>query len=157
LALEFRLLWAGRRSEPEWEPLEQQYLRRIAAFHPIASRAVKATTAADDPLRRREEAKALEASAPSEAFRVALDRSGRELDSEALAREVGRWRLEWSRPVVFFIGSDLGLERELVRGCRLVWSLGELTLGHSLARLVVLEQLYRALDICTGGSYHRSG
>jgi 23S rRNA (pseudouridine1915-N3)-methyltransferase len=155
MPLEFRILWAGRRAEPEWDRLANLYLRRIAALHPIEARAVRAAKAPDDPQRRREEARALEAAAPADAYWVALDRSGRQLDSEALAHQVAKWRLEWSRPVVFFLGSDLGLDREIQGRCRRIWSLGELTLGHSLARLVVLEQLYRALDICTGGSYHR--
>jgi 23S rRNA (pseudouridine1915-N3)-methyltransferase len=92
---------------------------------------------------------------PADALWIALDRGGRALDSEALAREVERWRREWSRPVVFFVGSDLGLDPGLAARCRLRLSLGPLTLPHSLARLVLLEQLYRALSLGAGHPYHR--
>jgi 23S rRNA (pseudouridine1915-N3)-methyltransferase len=68
---------------------------------------------------------------------------------------VARWRREWPRPVVFFLGSDLGLDPDLAARCRLRLSLGPLTLPHSLARLVLLEQLYRALSILEGIQYHR--
>jgi len=155
VALEFRLLWAGRRSEAAWEGLCREYRDRIAAWHPIRESAVRVRSAGDDPSRRRAEGEALAAAAPADAWWVALDRRGRSLDSEQLAREVGRWRLEWSRPVVFFLGSDLGLDPELVGRCRLRLSLGPLTLPHALARLVLLEQLYRSLSILEGIQYHR--
>jgi 23S rRNA (pseudouridine1915-N3)-methyltransferase len=155
VALEFQVLWAGRNAPAEWEALCREYRRRIAAWHPIHERAVRAATASDDPARRRVEGTALAAAAARDGFWVALDRRGRAVDSEALAREVGRWRAEWSRPVVFLLGSDLGLDPDLVARCRWRMSLGPLTLPHALARLVLLEQLYRALSILEGIQYHR--
>jgi 23S rRNA (pseudouridine1915-N3)-methyltransferase len=155
LSLEFRILWAGRRSPAEWEALCAPYLRRIAAWHPIEERAIRCRTAAGDPGRRRAEADALAAAAPRDGLWIALDRRGRALDSERFSGLVGRWRQEWSRPVVFFLGSDLGLDPGLVARCRQRMSLGPLTLPHSLARLVLLEQLYRALSILEGIQYHR--
>ena len=155
MALEFRILWAGRNAPAEWERLCADYRGRIAAWHPIEERAVRARSAADDSSRRRAEAEALAAAAPPGSWWVALDRRGRSLDSEGLAKEMGRWREEWTRPVAFFLGSDLGLAPDLVARCRLRLSLGPLTLPHALARLVLLEQLYRALSILEGIQYHR--
>ncbi len=155
MALEFHLLWAGRNAPAEWERLCADYRKRIAGWHPIHERAVRARAAATDPARREAEAVALRAAAPADSWWVALDRRGRQLDSERLSREVGRWRTEWPRPVVFFLGSDLGLAPGLVGECRLRLSLGPLTLPHALARLVLLEQLYRALSILEGIQYHR--
>jgi 23S rRNA (pseudouridine1915-N3)-methyltransferase len=152
---ELVLLWAGRHAPGPWETLCAEYRKRIAPMAPIRERAVRAATAGDDPGRRRAERVALEAAVPAGAFRVALDRRGTPLDSEALARQVERWRSEWPHPVVFFLGSDLGLDPDLVSGCRLRLSLGPLTLPHALARLVLLEQLYRALSIGAGIKYHR--
>jgi 23S rRNA (pseudouridine1915-N3)-methyltransferase len=155
MPLEFHLLWAGRNAPAEWERLCADYRRRIQAWHPIVERALRARTGADDPGRRVAEAAALAAAAPPDGWWVALDRRGRALDTEALAAQVRRWRDEWPRPVVFFLGSDLGLDPELVGRCRLRLSLGPLTLPHALARLVLLEQLYRALSILEGIQYHR--
>jgi len=153
---ELRILWAGRHSPAAWEALCEDYRRRIAPMAPIAERAIKVRGGGSEgAARRRAEGAALAAAAPAEAFWVALDRRGRALDSEALAAQVARWRAEWPHPVVFFLGSDLGLEPELVERCRLRLSLGPLTLPHSLARLVLLEQLYRALSIGAGIQYHR--
>jgi 23S rRNA (pseudouridine1915-N3)-methyltransferase len=156
MALEFLVLWAGRRQPEAWERLCADYRERIASFHPVEERAVRVAAAGDDPARLRREGEALAAAAPADGFWVALDRSGRALDSEAVASEVERWRREWSRPVVFFVGSDLGLDPALVARCRLRLSLGPLTLPHALARLVLLEQLFRALAIGAGWPYHRA-
>lgn len=155
MALELKVVWAGRRSPEAWEALAADYRRRIEPFHPIEERAIRVATAGDAPSRLRDEGRALAAAAPADALWIALDRTGRALDSEALAREVERWRREWSRPVVFFVGSDLGLDPELVARCRLRLSFGPLTLPHALARLVLLEQLYRALTLGAGFPYHR--
>jgi len=156
LALEFRLLWAGRRLPPDWERLCATYRQRIAAFHPLLEQPVKVGDHGDDPARLRREGEALAAAAPADALWIGLDRRGRALDSDGWAAEVARWRREWSRPVVFLLGSDLGLDEALLARCRLRLSLGPLTLPHALARLVTLEQLYRALTRQTGGiPYHR--
>ena len=155
MALEFRILWAGRRLPPEWERLCGDYRARIAAFHPIIEQPLKVRESGDDPSRLRREAEALAAAAPADGLWVGLDRRGRALDSDGWAAEVGRWRGEWSRPVVLLLGSDLGLDEKLLDRCRLRLSLGPLTLPHSLARLVALEQLYRALTRQTGFPYHR--
>ena len=155
MALELKVIWAGRRSPSAWEEIAGDYRRRIEAFHPIEERAVRVPGAAAAPNRLRDEGRALAAAAPADALRIALHRTGKALDSEALAREVERWRREWSRPVVFFVGSDLGLDPELVSRCRMRLSLGPLTLPHALARVVLLEQLYRAFALGAGWPYHR--
>lgn len=156
MALEFRVLWAGRRQPAAWESLCRDYRDRIAAFHPIEERPIRVSGAGDDQTRLRREGEALIAAAPADAWWVALDRTGKAVDSEGLAEIAETWRREWPRPVVFFLGSDLGLAPELVGRCRLRLSFGPLTLPHALARLVLLEQVYRALSIGAGWPYHRS-
>jgi 23S rRNA (pseudouridine1915-N3)-methyltransferase len=155
LALEFRILWAGRRAPAAWERLCDDYRSRVAVFHPIVEQPIRVRESGDDPARLRREAEALAAAAPADGFWIGLDRRGRALDSDAWAAEAGRWRREWSRPVVLFLGSDLGLDETLLGRCRLRLSLGPLTLPHALARLVALEQLYRALSRQAGFPYHR--
>jgi len=155
VSFELRLLWAGRHSPAEWEALCADYRKRIAAMAPVSERAVKVRGATTGAARRRAEGEALAAAAPAEGFWVALDRRGKAIDSEGLARRMEKWRAEWPHPVVFFLGSDLGLDPDLVARCRWVLSLGPLTLPHALARLVLLEQLYRSLSIGAGIQYHR--
>lgn len=85
----------------------------------------------------------------------ALDERGKELRSAQLAEALGRLMNAGESGLTLVIGGADGLPRPLVARADFVWSLGRLTLPHRLARLIVLEQLYRALSILRGEPYHR--
>jgi 23S rRNA (pseudouridine1915-N3)-methyltransferase len=86
----------------------------------------------------------------------ALDERGKELSSEELSAVVGKAMNGGEQGIAMVIGGADGLPRELVARADFVWSLGRLTLPHRLARIIVLEQLYRALSILRGEPYHRA-
>ncbi|QQR75516.1 MAG: 23S rRNA (pseudouridine(1915)-N(3))-methyltransferase RlmH [Holophagales bacterium] len=155
MALELVVLWAGRRSRDRYEELCEDYRERISHWVPVRETIVRSRSAAGDPERLRDEATALRAAVPRGAWTVALDRQGEAISSRELASRVGQWKARWPHPVAFLLGSDLGLDRELLAECRQVLSLGPLTLPHAIARLVLFEQLYRALSIDSGLRYHR--
>jgi 23S rRNA (pseudouridine1915-N3)-methyltransferase len=101
------------------------------------------------------EAAALLAKLPHSYARIALDRTGEPLGSEAFARALAKLRDEGVEGVAFLIGGADGLGGEaLPRPIRRV-SLGPMTLPHGLARIVLAEQLYRAATILAGHPYHR--
>ena len=110
----------------------------------------------DGAVRRKAEGEALDRATPESAFRVALSEEGELWSSERLHRQVEIWRAEWPHTVVFYVGSDVGLDPGLVESCRLRLAFGRVTLPHQLARLVLLEQLYRALSMAAGIPYHRA-
>jgi len=85
----------------------------------------------------------------------ALDERGKELSSEELAASLKQAMNGGEQGIALVIGGADGLPRDLVGRADFVWSLGRLTLPHRLARLIVLEQLYRALSILRGEPYHR--
>jgi 23S rRNA (pseudouridine1915-N3)-methyltransferase len=156
MSLRFLILWAGRHSPEPWESLSADYRGRIAPFLPIEERAIRVPAKSEGRVRRKAEGEALLAATPESAFRVALSEEGDLWSSERIARQVERWRAEWPHPVVFYLGSDVGLDPGVVAGCRLRLAFGRVTLPHALARLVLLEQLYRALSITAGIPYHRA-
>jgi 23S rRNA (pseudouridine1915-N3)-methyltransferase len=86
----------------------------------------------------------------------ALDERGKELSSEELSAVVKKAMNGGEQGIAMVIGGADGLPRELVGRADFVWSLGRLTLPHRLARIIVLEQLYRALSILRGEPYHRA-
>jgi 23S rRNA (pseudouridine1915-N3)-methyltransferase len=87
---------------------------------------------------------------PDRAFVCMLDREGHAMDSVAFSRFIEERRRE-ARELCFVIGGPFGLE---IEECDLRLSLGPITLPHQLARVVLLEQLYRAHKIIAGEPYH---
>jgi 23S rRNA (pseudouridine1915-N3)-methyltransferase len=104
--------------------------------------------------RRRRESERLLAALPREAVWVALTRLGTPETSEGLARRLAHWQAA-GRAVAFVIGGAEGLDPALERRCTVALSLSALTFPHELARLILLEQLYRASTILAGTPYHR--
>jgi 23S rRNA (pseudouridine1915-N3)-methyltransferase len=155
LGREFLILWAGRHQRREWEELCARYRERIRRVVPVRELPIRVRGAGDDPGRARAEGEAILAALPDPAWLVALDARGEATTSEALAAELGRLRREWPHPVAFALGSDEGLAPAVLSAARRVLSFGPMTLSHELARLVLYEQLYRALAIESGSRYHR--
>ena len=86
---------------------------------------------------------------------VALDERGREWSSVALSQKLQGWH-DLNQTVVFLIGGPDGLAAACKKRANLEWSLSQLTLPHPLVRIVLIEQLYRAISILEGHPYHRS-
>ena len=92
---------------------------------------------------------------PAGSHLVALDRErGKRVSSEDLARRLGSLGVSGRSDLAVVIGGPLGLSRDLLDRADEVWSFGPITLPHALARVVLLEQLYRAVKIERGEKYH---
>ena len=92
---------------------------------------------------------------PNEAYLISLDREkGKQHPSQRLARRLEDLGISGRSHVAFVIGGALGLSPELLRRSNELWSFGSITLPHALARVVLLEQLYRAAKINRNEKYH---
>jgi 23S rRNA (pseudouridine1915-N3)-methyltransferase len=152
---ELLIVWSGRPRAGAWEELCGDYRQRIAHFLPVRDLPQR-PAAGDGAERLAAEAAIFGRALPAPCRRVALDRRGRMLSSPELAEWLQRTRDEWPHAVAFLLGSDLGLDPSVRREADLALSLGPLTLPHQLARLVLYEQLYRALSLASGMKYHRA-
>lgn len=94
------------------------------------------------------------AALPADCVRVVLDERGTLINTAELARRIEHWR-QGGRDVAFIIGGADGLAESVKQKADLVWSLSPLTLPHGLARVVLAEQLYRAVSILHNHPYHR--
>lgn len=147
------------KSGPERE-LVSRYLERAGAsgrllaltgFDVIELGESRAGSAAS---RKSEEARALRAALPEGAV-VALDERGKSMGSDAFARQLEKWR-DAGRPAVsFIIGGADGIDPDLVGAADLVLSFSPMVWPHQLVRIMLAEQLYRAITILTGHPYHR--
>ena len=88
------------------------------------------------------------------AYIIAMDQKGAQWTSESLAEKLIAWSLSKSK-FQFLIGGSEGLSSAVLDRADIIWSLSKLTLPHSIARIVLLEQLYRAFMINNNHPYHR--
>ncbi len=152
--MELTLLAVGRLRSFYREACDE-YARRLGRY--VRFREIEVREASRAPsieAQREEEAVRLSARLPAESAVVALTRTGTLWSSEQLAREIERWRVA-ARPVALVLGGSHGLSREFTVRAASRWSLGPLTLPHELARVVVVEQLYRGFTILGGEPYHK--
>ena len=149
------LLLAVGRLRAAYRDACDDYLRRLARYARVEEAEVReASRAPTVEAQREEEAERLRARLPGGSTVVALAREGSPWTSEELARRMDGWRVA-ARPLAFVLGGSQGLSRSLLASASVRWSLGPLTLPHELARVVVVEQLYRAFTILRGEPYHK--
>ncbi|MHB1328190.1 MAG: 23S rRNA (pseudouridine(1915)-N(3))-methyltransferase RlmH [Gemmatimonadales bacterium] len=140
---------------PAFREACDEYLARLRRFGEVLEREVREgpATASTAEQRKAEGRRILEA-IPDRTAVVVLDRSGSAWSSPDLAAQVDRWRQQ-HRGVALVIGGSTGVDDPVLARADARWSLGPLTLPHELARVVVVEQWYRAWTILQGLQYHK--
>jgi 23S rRNA (pseudouridine1915-N3)-methyltransferase len=152
----------GRLKDGPERELVERYEERAKAvgrslgFSPLNLLELPESRARRDADRRAEEGTAILDKAAS-AVLVAFDERGKALTSEAFAQKLAAWRDQGRAAANFVIGGPDGLDERVRAAADVVVSFGALTLPHQLVRVLVVEQLYRALTILAGHPYHRAG
>jgi 23S rRNA (pseudouridine1915-N3)-methyltransferase len=143
--MKIKVAWIGKTKEPAVQALTDDYLKRISRYADVAGLALK-DEAAVLALARGERQK--------ERHKLVLsDSRGKQLSSEELSEWLKRETMQ-ALPLLFAIGGADGFSEEARRQADFVVSLGRMTLPHELARVVLLEQLYRAFTILKNHPYH---
>jgi 23S rRNA (pseudouridine1915-N3)-methyltransferase len=152
--MELVIVGVGR-LRPAYREACDDYLRRLSRYARVTEAEVReASRAPTVEAQRTEESGRLRGRVPGTATLVAVARQGSGWSSEELARRIDGWRVA-ARPLAFVIGGSHGLAEKMLADAAARWSLGPLTLPHELARVVVVEQLYRAFTILRGEPYHK--
>jgi 23S rRNA (pseudouridine1915-N3)-methyltransferase len=155
--LNLTLLTVGRLREPSLARLCEDYAARISRYgHDLRVEEIKEEPGGrESALIVQREAERLRARLPKGAYTVALDPAGEEIDSPGLAKRLDRLGLQGISRIAFLVGGPLGLEQSLAASCDWRLSLSRLTFTHEMARMILLEQLYRACTIQRGEPYHK--
>jgi len=150
-----RLLAIGKDRSGLYAPAVAEYAKRLGHYlHFELVELPEARRHAGTPGARDEEGASLLAKIRPEEHVVALDERGKEYASAELARHVGAW-LVAGRDLVLLVGGADGLAPGVLARAQEKLALSRLTLAHRLARLVLLEQLYRSMTILRGEPYHK--
>ncbi len=143
--MKIKVAWIGKTKEAAIQALTDDYLKRLSRYADVSGISVK-DEAAILSLASGERQK--------ERHRlVLLDSRGKQLSSEELAQFLDREQLQ-AQPLLFAIGGADGFSEQARRAASFVLSLGRMTLPHELARVVLLEQLYRGFTILKNHPYH---
>ena len=146
----------GKLKERYWREAADEYLKRLSAYA-----TVRVTEVSDrDPARGEARALAEEGAdvlraIPDGAHVITLELGGRQLSSGAFSARLDALGLEGRSAITFVIGGSTGLDSSVLSRADERMSLGPMTLPHNLARVVVLEQIYRAFRISRGEPYHK--
>ncbi len=146
----------GRMKQPDLRSLQEEYLNRLTFYTNVSIAEVKDAVGRGFPdgVAMRREGEALLKASSKARRRILLTSGGREMSSEKFASFLGR-QIELYGHLAFLIGGPLGFAPEVEGAAEDRVSLSRLTFPHELARLMFLEQLYRAFTILHGQAYHK--
>jgi 23S rRNA (pseudouridine1915-N3)-methyltransferase len=152
--LRIRFIWPGRTKDEHLRALVAGYLKRLSHF--VRCEVVETREGAGaGPARLAKESRRLLDAIPSESLMVLLDVEGLEWNSRELAAEIQRWENDAIKEVAVVIGGPEGVGEDVSARAKKRWSLSRLTLTHEMARVVVVEQVYRAYSINRGLPYQK--
>ncbi|MEY3572189.1 MAG: 23S rRNA (pseudouridine(1915)-N(3))-methyltransferase RlmH [Burkholderiaceae bacterium] len=156
--MQLHLLAVGTK-QPRWvEEAYREYADRFPGEFPLTLKEIKAeprTLGKTVEAMMQAEASRVRQALPPGSLLVTLDEHGKTLTSVALAQQLDRWRLN-QHTVSFVIGGPDGLDPTLKSESACSLRLSDFTLPHGMARVILVEQLYRAWSILAGHPYHRA-
>src|SRR5438067_509686 len=147
--MKLRFIWPGKTKDERLRTLIDEYLKRLSRFTRCEVVEVKESRTRDAASLAKESARVL-AAVSAGAVTVLLDLNGRELSSQELANQVQRWENDAVKEIAIVIGGPEGVSAEVQHRANMKLRLSRLTLTHEMARVLAVEQLYRAYAINRG-------
>lgn len=150
--MKFRFVWIGKTKDKNYRALQDEYLLRLSHF--VKCDVVEIRDSAPHETKEIEGKRILEKLNQSSSVCL-LDVHGRKISSHELAKEVEKWQNAGTKEISFVIGGSDGVSSEVAARADTMLSLSFLTFTHEMARVLVLEQLYRANTIIKGFPYQK--
>lgn len=147
--MKLRFVWIGKTKRAPVKQLIQEYLDRVGKFATVEVTELRDRDDVGGDARRiiDKEGEDILSRTASAAYLIALDERGREIDSIKLAEMIERHRLAGTKQITFVIGGHCGLSDAVRDRADFVLALSRMTLTHDLARVLLIEQVYRAFTI----------
>jgi 23S rRNA (pseudouridine1915-N3)-methyltransferase len=156
--MKFRFIWSGSPTNAELAASVELYLGRIRHFFPIEVVEVGSErgrqSQSDASIMRAQSARLL-AAIPDRGYVIVLDERGQTFDSLKFAKWIERLTIDSPHGVNFVVGGDVGFDDTVRKRADKLLALSPMTLPHQLARVILLEQIYRACTLMRNISYHK--
>ncbi|HEY0320395.1 MAG TPA: 23S rRNA (pseudouridine(1915)-N(3))-methyltransferase RlmH [Pyrinomonadaceae bacterium] len=154
--MRLRFIWVGKTRNEHLRALCEEYLKRLKRFTRCEVVEVRESAAQAKDAGIEDEGRRILGGLHSDGLVVLLDMSGREWTSPDLAAQIEKWQSVGSvKEVAFVIGGHWGVSQEVMERAGVCWSLSRLTLTHEMARVLLVEQVYRAYTIMHGLPYQK--
>ena len=151
--MRFRFVWVGKTRDKNWLALQEEYLKRLSYFVKYEITEIKDAAGGHESIET--ESKRILENLNQTSFVCLLDVRGRASSSHELAEAIEKWQNRGLKEIAFVIGGASGVSREVVEKADYSLSLSRLTLTHEMARVVLIEQLYRGYTIIKGFPYQK--
>ncbi len=148
-------IWPGRTRERNLVQLEDGYLKRIRRFHPLERVVFKSDKGADPNRKTVQEGEGFLSRIGPGDHVIALSEDGQSMTSRQFAAFLEKEMTYGSRDLVFLVGGENGFSEPVVQRADTVLSLSRMTLTHEWARVLLLEQIYRAFTLIRNVPYQR--
>lgn len=151
----------GKLKEKYMRDFSEEYQKRLSAYCKLNIIELSPKKLSDNPsqseinLALEAEAQQIKAKIPNGAYVFSMCIEGKQMPSEAFSQKISKLAVDGKSNIVFILGSSFGLSEEIKSLSDSRFSMSEMTFPHQMARIMLLEQLYRAFQISSGGKYHK--
>ena len=156
-----RIICVGKMKEAYLKDAQKEYLKRLSRFCKAEvievdeEKASESLSPAQEEKIRQKEAERIMKAVGKNSTIIALALEGKEMDSVEFSEEIHSLMLSGKSDLSFIIGSSTGLAQSILKNADFKFSMSKLTFPHQLARIILLEQIYRAFKILNNETYHK--
>lgn len=158
--LQINILYVGNIKDKFFQDAVSEYEKRLSGFCKLKNIELKEEKPKDESdaeiaaIIRKEGSRLLEA-IPPKSYKIALCVEGKQISSEELAQKISDIPLSGYSEITFIIGGAFGMDERVKKAADFRLSISKMTFTHRMMRVILIEQIYRALNIASGGHYHK--
>ena len=159
--LQINILYVGNIKDKFYAEAVREYEKRLSAFCKVKNIELKEEKPPENPsdaeialVIRKEGDRLLEAM-PKKGYKIALCVEGTQISSEELAKKMSSVTVSGDSEITFIIGGAFGMDERVKKAANYRLSISKMTFTHRMMRVILAEQIYRALNILSGGNYHK--
>lgn len=159
--MQINIIYVGNIKDKYFSDAVKEYEKRLSAYCKVVNTEIKETkipenaSAAQINRAIEEEGEKILSVLPQKSYKIALAVEGTMLSSEELAKKIDLSLTGGYSSISFIIGGAFGMSEKVKKACDMMLSVSRMTFTHRMMRVIILEQIYRAYNILSGGKYHK--
>lgn len=159
--MQINIIYVGNIKDKYFSDAVKEYEKRLSAYCKVVNTEIKETkipenaSAAQINKAIEEEGEKILSVLPQKSYKIALAVEGTMLSSEELAKKIDLSLTGGYSSISFIIGGAFGMSEKVKKSCDMMLSISRMTFTHRMMRVIILEQIYRAYNILSGGKYHK--